>query len=123
MELLNRVFSREDIAKRVHSLRIVPDFIMQMRTGRKTRITHITEQLVTLHELPLLDRVHLHVSVLGHIAIAMIDRNIISERFAITGHRHDTVGCRIDRRPAIVRNINAIVHSRTCEMLPGVDST
>ncbi len=57
---------------------------MQMRSGRKTGVTHITEQLIALHELSLLHGVQLHVSVLRHIAVSMIESDIVAKGFAVT---------------------------------------
>lgn len=93
-------FGREIVEEeidRVDFLAVLDDFIMHVRTGRRSRIPYIAYDISSLYFLSRPYRELAHMSIQGGIPITMIDDDMIPIASAVIFHfRHNAIPCRIN---------------------------
>ena len=83
---------------------------MEVRTDRTSSIAHIAKDLITMYKLARSHGGHLQVPITGLEAVAMIQDDKIPKRGTQLGNLYDAICRRINRSPAVVGDIDALVH-------------
>ena len=73
-------------------------------------ITHISNNLVTANKLTRMHNGHLHVAHAGLDAISVVQGYEVTEGRTKLGHFHNTISRSVNRGPALIRNIDTLMH-------------